>query len=462
MDYFTNCSQFSVGTLTINSLGGDQNNYHNPAAQHGPSRKAEDVVYTKFIAKEDLRVVAELRSERKFDVYSARHEGRIAVVKQFHGPRAKEYLKRALKFNHRVMNPHFLYLKGISHPLSETHFIVFDDACNANFEFRVASALQEDQTRSVRLGLSIVAGLSAGLGYLFQIGLPLNPLLEEVLEVYITDDDELKIGFEPAGLGIYEQAEDVEKVEDLLWNLFNRLCRKTFNRANRFLYQDESFQDQRSAIILELEPPYPDSDTHRDTSEVSSAPSNPRRELVWKVSRRRLSTVALVAQQYQNNLNRLRILGPLSLTLRYFETRLGERSNFRHRCPGYRKEEIKLTANIKEVAIINHSPPSNSEICLVCGEAVNEEDELAGEVPAPNASKKEQIEWRRRQNTLAVRRSRKRKLERQQMLKNRIDELENRMDEVMVEAEWNNVLLQVVEQILRSHAPFLFDAEEST
>ncbi|TFK34227.1 hypothetical protein BDQ12DRAFT_567877, partial [Crucibulum laeve] len=53
-----------------------------------------------------------------------------------------------------------------------------------------------------------------------------------------------------------------------------------------------------------------------------------------------------------------------------------------------------------------------------------EDDELEEEPLAPNATEKEQIEWKRRQNTLAARKSRKRKLEHQQELEGRVEQLE--------------------------------------
>jgi hypothetical protein len=53
----------------------------------------------------------------------------------------------------------------------------------------------------------------------------------------------------------------------------------------------------------------------------------------------------------------------------------------------------------------------------------DEDDELAEEPLPPNASEKEQIEWKRRQNTLAARKSRKRKLQHQMELENAVDEL---------------------------------------
>lgn len=52
-----------------------------------------------------------------------------------------------------------------------------------------------------------------------------------------------------------------------------------------------------------------------------------------------------------------------------------------------------------------------------------EEDELEEAPLKPNATELEQIEWKRRQNTLAARKSRKRKLQHQQELENQVADL---------------------------------------
>lgn len=58
------------------------------------------------------------------------------------------------------------------------------------------------------------------------------------------------------------------------------------------------------------------------------------------------------------------------------------------------------------------------------GETAQEPDELTNEVaPGPNASEVEHIEWKRRQNTLAARKSRKRKLEHLRVVERENEEL---------------------------------------
>ncbi|KAF5393862.1 hypothetical protein D9757_000435 [Collybiopsis confluens] len=66
------------------------------------------------------------------------------------------------------------------------------------------------------------------------------------------------------------------------------------------------------------------------------------------------------------------------------------------------------------------------------------------EQPPLNASDKEIIEWKRRQNTLAARKSRKRKLEHQQFLETRVKDLETENDTLRVRAD-------ALEAALRAH-----------
>ncbi|KAJ3743485.1 hypothetical protein DFH05DRAFT_1557866 [Lentinula detonsa] len=72
----------------------------------------------------------------------------------------------------------------------------------------------------------------------------------------------------------------------------------------------------------------------------------------------------------------------------------------------------------------------------------------AEEQPPLNATEKEIIEWKRRQNTLAARKSRKRKLEHQQFLETRLKDLESENEMLKVKAE-------ALEAALRAHNIFL-------
>ncbi|KAF8887090.1 hypothetical protein BD779DRAFT_1528087 [Infundibulicybe gibba] len=78
----------------------------------------------------------------------------------------------------------------------------------------------------------------------------------------------------------------------------------------------------------------------------------------------------------------------------------------------------------------------------------DEEDELFEEPLAPNATEKEQIEWKRRQNTLAARKSRKRKLQYQQDLE------ENLQHERRERQKWETRAVMLRELCRSHHIPF--------
>ncbi|KAE9402175.1 hypothetical protein BT96DRAFT_918377 [Gymnopus androsaceus JB14] len=74
----------------------------------------------------------------------------------------------------------------------------------------------------------------------------------------------------------------------------------------------------------------------------------------------------------------------------------------------------------------------------------DEDDELTEEPPAENATDQEKIDYKRRQNTLAARRSRKRKLVYTQQLEGTVDRL------TMEKEMWRTRAL-TLRQLLRSH-----------
>lgn len=82
-----------------------------------------------------------------------------------------------------------------------------------------------------------------------------------------------------------------------------------------------------------------------------------------------------------------------------------------------------------------HQPPSVIS---------DEEDELTEEPPAANATDQEKIEYKRRQNTLAARRSRKRKMQYTQNLQETVEKL-------MIEKEVWKTRALTLKQLLQSH-----------
>ncbi|KAF5391528.1 hypothetical protein D9757_002508 [Collybiopsis confluens] len=83
-----------------------------------------------------------------------------------------------------------------------------------------------------------------------------------------------------------------------------------------------------------------------------------------------------------------------------------------------------------------------------------QDEEVCGEAPGPDATDLERIEYKRRLSTVAARKSRRRKLEYKLMLETRVDELEK-------DSEKWRTRCRVLQEVLRSHSvDFRFDDDE--
>jgi hypothetical protein len=95
-------------------------------------------------------------------------------------------------------------------------------------------------------------------------------------------------------------------------------------------------------------------------------PSGRRQELVWKSPTAEPVSLNEISHQFQNFLNAYLLSSEPALNRR----RGRYMARTAHRCPGYKRIEITLTANITRSAIVSHSSPIPQEICPVCKEVV--------------------------------------------------------------------------------------------
>jgi len=106
------------------------------------------------------------------------------------------------------------------------------------------------------------------------------------------------------------------------------------------------------------------------TSPRKLLPSGRRQELVWKTPTGDAVSLHDISHQFQNFLNASLLSSEPALNRR--RGRYAPRTA--HRCPGYNRIEITLTANITRSAIVSHSSPIPHEICPVCKEVVKGTD----------------------------------------------------------------------------------------
>ncbi|KAF5351338.1 hypothetical protein D9758_007993 [Tetrapyrgos nigripes] len=316
-------------------------------------------------SRENVEALDELFDGGHYRVHSGKHKGVAVLVKVFHGSRAKEHHKAAVAFSEGLLHPSMLRMTACSFA-SQSPFIVYGDDCERGpVDYCVASALTEGIPRILQLGFQLVGGLSAGLDYLSTVvGVSLGAIGKENFEVYITKGDQVKVGL---GSCKFESGSK-DAVAD--WELFNDLCTKLFEDANRLLYNKEGqesslfgasviVEDDMTTDTIEESSPAPRHSRSGSQQPLGSpaepVPMAPRREVQWKRSSQR-STLALVARQFRNN---IRISQPTRSSLRKLKATRAPGTTH-HRCSRYSKEEITLTSVIRECALIS------GEVCLVC------------------------------------------------------------------------------------------------
>jgi len=94
--------------------------------------------------------------------------------------------------------------------------------------------------------------------------------------------------------------------------------------------------------------------------------SGRRQELVWRSPTAEAVSLHDISHQFQNFLNAHLLSSEPALN----RSRGRYTTRTAHRCPGYNRIEITLTANIACSAIVSYPSPIPHEICPVCKEFV--------------------------------------------------------------------------------------------
>ncbi|KAF7373426.1 hypothetical protein MSAN_00552200 [Mycena sanguinolenta] len=161
----------------------------------------------------------------------------------------RRQLESTVDLSKELLHSNVLRLLGISSPESSPHFIVYENVQGA--ECPLAMALKTDLQKSIKLGLKMVAGLSAGLNHLLVQGVFARPMGVENLDVFLDVGDRFVISVHPRFLEDGDAAE-CQDPESNAWIAFNTLCNKTLTSANRALHHEEI---HRIPTILDDTPP---------------------------------------------------------------------------------------------------------------------------------------------------------------------------------------------------------------
>ncbi|KAF5348004.1 hypothetical protein D9758_010018 [Tetrapyrgos nigripes] len=356
----------------------------------------------RIVSKGNIELLDQLASSKHYYIHSGKYEQRFVLVKVFRGIQAKKNFKEEKKQNQRLLHPSLLKMIGVSSFTTERPFIVYNFApSRGSVETRLASVLAKDLLDILLLGCKIVSELAIGLDYLSSEGARAGSSDNNSIEIFITDDDVLKIAPDFSSLQIEDGSRHDESNIDPLWGLFNDLCIKEL-KYNRLSNKQPAFYirlllpspaDVRnrkvSSTIAEASSTVTDvlGDTEGLASGVSSNPYfnepegsvSPRRELLWRESSGGSRSVHAVAKHYREFWEHLKITEAGRQSYRAYAHMIRRiraakpLSPVVHRCPGYHKEEVTLTSDVADNAIISHFIPTLRERCPVCGEIVTEE-----------------------------------------------------------------------------------------
>ena len=104
------------------------------------------------------------------------------------------------------------------------------------------------------------------------------------------------------------------------------------------------------------------------STEVRTSYQVPRRELRWKLNKsainRSLGSIVRLFEDYLDCVSASSADSPLR-RLTASTPKWGS-----HRCPGYLREEITITADVSRSIVVAHQYPSQNEICTICGQLV--------------------------------------------------------------------------------------------
>ncbi|KAJ6560160.1 hypothetical protein B0H19DRAFT_109688 [Mycena capillaripes] len=215
----------------------------------------------------------------------------------------------------------------------------------------------------------MVAGISAGMNYLYVLqGLSLGSRVEN-FDIFLDVDDRFLISINPRS-STEEDTEEFQEPQDMFWSIFNALCRKVLVSANRVLHKEEI---NRVPETLDSLRPSPVSENSAAASRFpfGSAPLQnpheelsvpPRREFVWRTIDRGQQSLATITQQITVDLD-------MDLSALRRLSRTDGRST--HRCAGYVREEITLATTTLDSVVVAHDTPSPLEICPICHEVVS-------------------------------------------------------------------------------------------
>ncbi|KIK07078.1 hypothetical protein K443DRAFT_673652 [Laccaria amethystina LaAM-08-1] len=416
MSFFANASGFTIKDSHVSEVGGDYFNIHfampaesteriatrllrkrkkrdfdkDDAEADRPRKRRREVREEtsdglKIVHLEDIDLRRQLTTGSNYCTHSAFYGGRVVAVKVFHGPCAKQSQELNLTLAKNFLHSNVPKIVGISgEKRSESPFIIFDGISDRKMNSLLAKALRIDLNGSVELSIKTVKGLAAGLSYMESQSLLSKGIVsnlkwenfdifagggdEPVLSIHLTDTT--AHGPHPAP-SFYNSEDHRGGIE-----ILSGLCQKLFSEATSILYDDspereldtdDSIENYSRVVQNNREGHSNVAQDVSSSTEVRTSHKTPRREVRWKLDKSASNrSLESIVRRFEVYLDRVWALADSPLR----RITASPHKLVSHRCPGYLREEITLTADVSRSVVVTHQYPSQSEICTICGQLV--------------------------------------------------------------------------------------------
>ncbi|KAF8814347.1 hypothetical protein BYT27DRAFT_7130055 [Phlegmacium glaucopus] len=396
--HFSGAHHFVSNGGTYNNIFGNYVVMAEQNDENSESRMLKGIVKgSPVFTVEDMSLERQIYKGREYRLHAAKTSGKVVAMKVYEGRRARERCSEAARFNQKVIHPNILPMIGVSPLESELPFLVFDGGYEGPADYLLGQVLKKDINQSLTLGLQTVIGLSSGLGYLQDLKYPFESVGLDHFVIF-SGKGKIVISFDPGDLvqvNLSDQELGLSNNTDRALTLFHQLCQRTFDGACKAHYESQQIQrtyvDEFDVNIDDLPEnrfeELDDAGKFDNGSGISNSstalgrqpsgrsprrPSGRRRQLVWKSPGAEAVALSDISYQFQDFLNTH--LSSSTSALNHRPGRYTARTP--HRCPGYNRIEITLTANITHSAIVSHSSPTPHEICPVCKEVVKDAEIL--------------------------------------------------------------------------------------
>ncbi|KAK6966529.1 hypothetical protein R3P38DRAFT_2590762 [Favolaschia claudopus] len=390
MAFISNANNFTLGDGVYNNVHGNLINHTviylgqaslstetisdgNTSLRKQNIKESSRWTSLQIIRENHLTLLRQIGSGPGYFLHSGESKGRAMIVKVFiRGADARKVcryaaLRASLHLPLTLLNrhPNISRIEGISSQASLTQFIAYKHTHWKNAKESLAVALKNDLTRSINLGLRLIAGLSAGINYLAVEGFPVDYGTQN-FDVFMDNDERFVISIDFSSSEDHLSSNSVEgahkdpyfgptplfelnfsgigdsdSIKRTAWGIFGELSTRVKFPLTGMVLGGRVERDMLYGSLTNFE-----------------RSSSLRREYVWAYVSSKPQDLATIATDIESN---------LELNYSNFQRRMAPaHPRIAHHCAGYICERIVfLTSNPAHGAVITHGT------CHVCKQQVN-------------------------------------------------------------------------------------------